>query len=77
MKYCISPDTIIFLFQSHSRQVKANSIGSAADKEEKKQMSKEKKFAKTMISITCLFFVTYFPVMVVKAVIKKSILQSF
>ena len=39
------------------------------EKEMRKEVRKEKQFAKTMVTITCLFFLTYFPVFLLKAVI--------
>ena len=43
------------------------------EKQVKKEVTKEKKFAKTMAAITCLFFVTYCPVAALKNVIMKAI----
>ena len=40
------------------------------EKARNKEVAKEKKFAKTMATITCLFFVTYFPIFLLKSVNK-------
>ena len=45
------------------------------EKARNKEVAKEKKFAKTMATITCLFFVTYFPIFLLKSVIKKYLIK--
>ena len=49
---------------------------SLSEKQVKKQVTKEKKFGKTMAAITCLFFITYCPVAVLKSVIIKILFYS-
>ena len=59
----------MILLQYHSQQVLTELKSMMTEKEMRKEVRKEKQFAKTMATITCLFFLTYFPVFLLKAVI--------
>ena len=62
-------DNGMILLQYHSQQVLTELKSMMTEKEMRKEVRKEKQFAKTMATITCLFFLTYFPVFLLKAVI--------
>ena len=71
--HCHNPklwmDNGMILLQYHSQQVLTELKSMMTEKEMRKEVRKEKQFAKTMATITCLFFLTYFPVFLLKAVI--------
>ena len=59
----------MILLQYHSQQVLTELKSMMTEKEMRKEVRKEKQFAKTMATITCLFFLTYFPIFLLKSVI--------
>jgi len=60
----------------HSQKVMTELRATLSEKQVKKEVTKEKKFAKTMAAITCLFFITYCPVAVLKSRIPDAAITN-